>query len=750
MSHSPDRSFATTFLRRAAMAAAVAIVLAAWAMRVLALDTLPPGIDRDTATNGVYALYVLHDGIRPLFYRVGAPEPLIIYAQALAVALLGVSVFALRIVTAIIGTLTVAALFMVARAFKSDWRVAVLAAFGLAISVEHAHLSRLGLRAIFIPLAELLLLYFFWRGLRGGRLRDFVVAGAVLGASYYTYLSAIFLALLPAAFVLHQLLFNRAAVLARRRGMLVTAMVGLVVAAPLVAFEIIYPEAAFFRASQVTLLQNPAVQQVGVLGALALKLVSQAKMFGIEWQGQYNPLSQPLLDPFWFACFLIGLAICLRRFKRIEYAWALLTIGIMLLPDVIGGNEVFPQELRVIGVIPPTFFVGAVGLIGALDFSKRWQPRAAYALAAIVLFWSSGNAADAYFNRWGKTDDPNFNLAEVAEGKWLAQTAAPVLVPLNEYARQPVRYLAGARAPRVRSALDANGNLIPGLLGDRALAAFPVDPTRPRFEGRTYADDPAAFVLVRGDKVYLMPPMENEDTQFRASDPADEIRYSFGSAARVYAVSRAPRVTDAPSSNAVHFGADITLVSSTLDARRVEPGESIPVSLYWRTARRLAENDTIFVHLLDVNQRVAATADVIPALGVYPTFLWKPDEIVPTHHQIKVPLRTPPGKYSIEVGLYNTLDLIRLNVVDASGSAVDSRVVIDAVKVAPRQAIAYNPSHAQSANFDHRIALTGFDLARGETAREFKIALYWRAAAEMERDYTVFVHVLDANGGIVA
>ncbi len=726
--------------------AVTGVVLIAWALRVVALDTLPPGIDRDAATNGVYALYILREGIRPLFYRIGAPEPLIIYAQALSVALFGVSVFALRIVTAVVGTLTIPALYLLARAFKFDGRVALLAAFGLAISIEHTHLSRLGLRAIFIPLVEMLALYFFWRVWQCGCARDAIIAGAILGIGYYTYLSAIFLPILLGALLAHQFVFDRARFVARGRAVVGLFATALGVAAPLLVFELVYPHAAFFRASQVTLFQHPAYAQVGWLGVLALKLLGQAKMFGIEWQGQYNPLSQPLLDPIWFAGFLIGVVICLRRARRIEYAWSLITIVVMLIPDLMGGNEVYPQELRVIGAIPPAFFIGAVGWVAAWDWSRRWQPHLANLLAVGLVLGSGVNTFDAYFNRWGKRDDPNFNLGEVAEGKWIARADAPVLVPLNEYARQPVRYLIGARAPQIR-AFDA---AVP--LPASAWVVLPLDHARPRFEGRAYAHDPAMYVWVGDDAVRLLPPLQNDALEKLPNASAQEIRNAFGeTVARAFWVdtSRLEFAPVAASTRAVPFAPNLALVDFALTPSRVLPGESLAVTLWWRTAQRLSDDAMIFVHLLDARGAVVTTADVIPALGAYPTFLWKPGELVPTHHRIRVPARAAPGKYSVEIGLYNPLDSNRFDVLDDAGKVADSRVLVGSIKVAPRDAIAYNPEHAQRANFDDRIALIGYD-ARPSDARAFALTLYWQGLATMEQDYTVFVHVLDAQDQIIA
>ncbi len=735
------------------------IVLVAWAMRVLDLDTLPPGMDRDLAANGVYTLYMLHEGLRPLFYRIGAAEPLIVYLQSLSVATLGVGVFSLRIVTAILGWLTITALYATVRVAGFDWRLAATAALGLAISVEHTHLSRLGLRAIFIPLVELMLLFFFWRGIQRRDKRDFIVAGIVLGIGFYTYVSAPFLLVLLLALLAHIFLFNRARSMPAAQGIIIAAVVSVVVAAPFLAFELLYPGAAFFRASQVTLFQHPDYDRVGLIGVLAVKLLSQAKMFGLQWEGQYNPLSQPLLDPLWFVAFLIGILVTLRQIRRIEYAWGLIAIGVMLLPDLIGGNELFPQELRVIGVIPPTFFVCAVGLTETSDWIGRRSLRLhpfVLPIFVLVLLASAAYSMNLYLIHWpavaAASDDANFGRAEVQEGKWIARSAQPVLVPLNEYARQPVRYLAGAQFPGIRSALDATGTFRSGLLAGSALVMLPIDPARVRFEGRVYADDPTAYVLLRDGAAYVLPPLrEPLSASLQSRTPEQTIPYPFGSVARVYAVALPDlRFAAPPATTPLRFGPNVVLAGYALDAQRARPGDMLTFTLWWRTAKRLPDDEMIFVHLLDVNQDVAANADVIPGLGAYSTFLWKPDEVIATHHQLQVPARLRPGRYSIEIGMYNIVDGNRLEVLDPQGKAIDSRLVLGKVKIAPRQAPAYNPTHIQRVDFDGQLLLNGYDLAPTDDPTHMRVSLYWQANAEMPIDYTVFVHVLNATGAIVA
>jgi len=58
--------------------------------------------------------------------------------------------------------------------------------------------------------------------------------------------------------------------------------------------------------------------------------------------------------------------------------------------------------------------------------------------------------------------------------------------------------------------------------------------------------------------------------------------------------------------------------------------------------------------------------------------------------------------------------------------------------------VAPNPSMAMQAPFDHQIALRGYDVTRSQNSVD--LTLYWQALVQPPHAYTVFVHVLDANG----
>lgn len=106
------------------------------------------------------------------------------YAEMLASRLFGPSMTGLRIVSALVGTLTVPALYLLARQMF-DRRTALMAALLLATFPPHVHFSRLSMMLIVDPLCFLLALGCLLLALRNGQRRFYVLAGVSLGLLFY-------------------------------------------------------------------------------------------------------------------------------------------------------------------------------------------------------------------------------------------------------------------------------------------------------------------------------------------------------------------------------------------------------------------------------------------------------------------------------------------------------------------------------------------------------------------------------------
>jgi hypothetical protein len=108
------------------------------------------------------------------------------YGQAGMVAIFGRNFLGLRALSAVIGALTVPALYLLTRELF-DRLAACMAGLVLLTIPPQVHYSRLALNNIADPLFGTLALLFLARGLRTRRRRDYVVSGVMLGLTQYFY-----------------------------------------------------------------------------------------------------------------------------------------------------------------------------------------------------------------------------------------------------------------------------------------------------------------------------------------------------------------------------------------------------------------------------------------------------------------------------------------------------------------------------------------------------------------------------------
>jgi len=197
------------------------------------------------------------------------------------------------------------------------------------------------------------------------------------------------------------------------------------------------------------------------------------------------------------------------------------------------------------------------------------------------------------------------------------------------------------------------------------------------------------------------------------------------------------------------LGDQMELLGYDIGASEVRPGQELPVTLYWRARWPMNENYSVFVHLLSDDEIIISQRDTHPGGGSFPTTQWRPGDAIADTYIIPVsPTAFSPSHAVLEVGLYNQATGVRLPIRDASGVPVGEQVRFGQVLVRaePKDGIG-NPLKS---NFDNQMALVGYDLDRtalhpGETLH---LTLFWKALAPMDRNYTVFAHVLGQNNSI--
>ena len=204
-----------------------------------------------------------------------------------------------------------------------------------------------------------------------------------------------------------------------------------------------------------------------------------------------------------------------------------------------------------------------------------------------------------------------------------------------------------------------------------------------------------------------------------------------------------PAVTSQPAyPRDIRLGDAVRLAGYDLSTRSPRPGQELLVSLYWEPLRPLDAGYYSFAHLIDGTGRPVAQSDHQPGGVFYPSTLWQPGERLRDEHALTIPAGVSPGVYRLLVGLY---------ALAADGVLQPLGEPVVAGQVAVKGQIQTEPgaiSHPAAANFDSQIDLLGYDTAR--QPGKLAVTLHWRALQPPAQDYAVFVHLLDAEGRIVA
>jgi hypothetical protein len=132
----------------------------------------------------------------------------------------------------------------------------------------------------------------------------------------------------------------------------------------------------------------------------------------------------------------------------------------------------------------------------------------------------------------------------------------------------------------------------------------------------------------------------------------------------------------------IDLGGQIRLLGAAFGTSTVQPGQILPVTLYWQALAPVPHDYAVFVHLLGQYDRVLAQRDAQPGLGAAPTSAWTPGTVVADPYLIALPEAAYAPDVAVwEVGLYDAQTGQRLTAADGADN-----VRFGAVSVATRSA----------------------------------------------------------------
>jgi hypothetical protein len=102
----------------------------------------------------------------------------------------------------------------------------------------------------------------------------------------------------------------------------------------------------------------------------------------------------------------------------------------------------------------------------------------------------------------------------------------------------------------------------------------------------------------------------------------------------------------------LRLGEEVELLAYEVDGLLVRPGSAIDLTLYWVARSEIEEDYTVFIHLIDAEERLWTQQDNQPRQGEHPTSGWREGEVVADSYHLLLPDDIPAGLYCLEVGMY--------------------------------------------------------------------------------------------------
>lgn len=628
----------------------VVILLVATFLRFYGLNNLsPPGLEHDEVAHWIINQDILAGNHAVYFTDAYGHEAGYHYYQTAFMVLLGDNSLALRLPSAFAGLLGVAAAFALVRRLFG-LRAALFSAALLAVLFWPIFYSRLGLRAISLPLLSGFSAYFWWQGWRSGKRpywQYFLLAGFFAGLSLHTYLAARAVPIFYLLFVLYLVLVDRPTFRRRWKGVLLFFVVYVVVTLPLVLYLLNNPTAEF-RISEVDAPLR-ALREGNLQPVLenSLKILG---MFGIAGDPLWrqNVAGLPVFDIVTAVLFYLGVAIALWRWRQPRYAFLLLWLSTAALPSIVTVDA--PSSIRIVNALPVLGVFPFISLRFIHSYSQlstvfarlstaRWG-KLVPLLVVLVLLLNIGRTTWNLFKIFPKNEEVQFvwqaaftdmaryldtseDNSPVAIGGWTPETMDPPTMQLLLVREDlSLRFFDPAQSLVFPALTDTQGVRLtrPSIL--------PLAPQLESFLGQPETGTESSYVLYQVDDAANLTPQQETGAT---------------------------------------FGDEITLLGYDLLEPQIllAPGTYRLLS-YWRVDRPTGEPRRFFLHLVDGQGQPIVQQDTLGA----PAEHWQMGDVIIQLHTLDIPASINPG--SLLLGIYNPdtnqrlttnngLDAVRLN-----------------------------------------------------------------------------------------
>lgn len=201
---------------------------------------------------------------------------------------------------------------------------------------------------------------------------------------------------------------------------------------------------------------------------------------------------------------------------------------------------------------------------------------------------------------------------------------------------------------------------------------------------------------------------------------------------------------------------DFLVLGVDLPASELLPGTEVAIALQTHDLAPTTRRYLLAAHISDMSgKRWAAAQAMLPEQDRLP-----PPESLQRRKRVELVLpidaSVPSGYYRLELSLLIvppwSTQYQRPRILGLDGSAQEALLTREVVVARPGDIVTVaeaRPSRLTAARLADEIALLGYDISAAEPGSELTLTLFWSALRVPERDYTVFVQLLDGEGRVV-
>ncbi len=225
-------------------------------------------------------------------------------------------------------------------------------------------------------------------------------------------------------------------------------------------------------------------------------------------------------------------------------------------------------------------------------------------------------------------------------------------------------------------------------------------------------------------------------------------------------LERAPAPRDEPRPTFLspwYFGATMRLVGYDLASPLINANSPFTFRAYTEAIYPPPATVDWRVEIVARDGKIIGASARAPFDNFYPLQRVPPGATARDLWTIPLAANAAPGAYEVRLGLYRRENGEPIAVWHASETDLVHRRLLNAAPIAqiklplaPPSAAEWRQAKILDARVGENFALARYALAYDRAAQRARITLYWRGIAKSKSAFTVFVHLLDASGNILA